>query len=579
MICRLCLIESNDVLKIYTDEGEMAERDILKIVARHFQIEIRYDDAVSNMICLKCWGSISDFHKYWLSIEEKQKTLNSHLEYTQIKRDIDEVETEVSNFEINFLNQNKLDVELGDPEIAAGDFGNNCLNQNKVDEELCEQEIDMNIGSAVINDVETVFIAAKIEQNDEESEIDNDVFASSLDDIDNLSKETAEAEETIRQKRKYTKRSKISEKSSSETQKRKRGRPRLSEAPKKKKDIKENKTSYRKSYQETLKSIEESDKFLADNTQLSCSICGEHLKDFRELKTHFRQKHQCIGYTVCCDLRFYKRTLYVDHIKLHKDPDYFKCSICNKQLISRKNFANHMHSLHPAEENLLFECTQCSKKFSKQYILDSHIKIRHSAKDQICKLCDKAFSSVSILRQHQKNVHLNEFESVCDICGKRLRNPANLQYHMDNIHNTEPRPEVECTLCHKWLKSERSLRKHMISHRDVESGTIFKCSQCGVEKKSRHSLSSHIRYHHSNRIFPCTVCTKEFKTPIALKEHEATHTGVDLYTCPFCPKTFRSHANMHKHKLHSHSDEWVRKYAQPNEYTQSLLNKSRNTET
>lgn len=150
---------------------------------------------------------------------------------------------------------------------------------------------------------------------------------------------------------------------------------------------------------------------------------------------------------------------------------------------------------------------------------------------------------------------------------------------MDNIHNTEPRPEVECTICHKWLKSDRSLRKHMISHRDEASGTVFKCPQCDVEKKSRHSLASHIRYHHSNRIFACTMCTKEFKTPIALKEHEATHTGVDLYTCPFCPKTFRSHANMHKHKLHSHSDEWVRKYAQPNEFTQSVLNQTRSTET
>ncbi|XP_039961835.1 transcription factor grauzone-like [Bactrocera tryoni] len=560
MICRLCLIESNEILKIYNETGEMIDNDILKVVAKHFQIEIRYDDAVSNIICLVCWDYLSKFHKYWLSIEEKQITLNNQLHFTEIKRDIEDVQTE-----------------------GFAGAENNSANE-KIETGLCEPEIDMLIQNTDTFGVETEFVAAKTEEEDEAT-VDCDVFATTTNSLDILSRENEIETEDIapnsQQKRKYTKRNKKLEKSISEKGKRKRGRPRLtnnnskaSSSPTKEKKIESSQT-----YEEKLKTIQEADKFLAENTQLNCCICTEQLNDFKELKTHFRQKHQCTGYVICCNLRFNKRTLYVDHIQLHKNPDFFKCCICNKQLISRKNYANHMHSLHPAEENLQFACKLCPKKFSKQYILDSHIKMRHMPKDHICNLCDKAFASIWILKQHEKAVHRNEFESVCEICGKRLRNAANLQYHMDNIHNTEPRPEVECTLCHKWLKSDRSLRKHMISHRDEASGTVFKCPQCDVEKKSRHSLASHIRYHHSNRSFSCTMCTKEFKTPIALKEHEATHTGVDLYTCPFCPKTFRSHANMHKHKLHSHSDEWVRKYAQPNEFTQSLLNQTRNTET
>ncbi|XP_011191390.1 transcription factor grauzone [Zeugodacus cucurbitae] len=559
MICRLCLIESNQILKIYNETGKMIDNDILKIVTKHFQIEIRYDDAVSNIICLVCWDYISQFHKYWLSIEEKQKTLNDQLYCTQIKCDIDDMEPD----------DLACQEQISTPE--------------KVESGLCEPEID--IENAGKFGVETEFVATKMEEEEDDVTEDRDVLAPITDSIDILSRETNVEPEgvqsNVKQKRKYTKRNKKLEKTTLEKGKSKRGRPRLKIGNTKAsaKTTKEKTLESSKNYAEKLKAIQEADKFLAENTQLNCCICMEELKDFKELKTHFRQKHQCTGYVMCCDLRFNKRTLYVDHIQFHKNPDFFKCSICNKQLISRKNYINHMHSLHPAEENLQFTCKHCPKKFSKQYILDSHIKMRHMPKDHICKLCNKAFASIWILQQHEKAVHRNEFKSVCEICGKLLRNAANLQYHMDNIHRTEPRPEVECTLCHKWLKSDRSLRKHMISHRDEASGAVFKCPQCDVEKKSRHSLSSHIRYHHSNRIFSCTMCTKEFKTPIAVKEHEATHTGVDLYTCPFCPKTFRSHANMHKHKLHSHSDEWVRKYAQPNEFTQSVLNQTRNTET
>ncbi|XP_067637464.1 zinc finger protein 62-like isoform X2 [Eurosta solidaginis] len=566
-VSKLCLIESDEIIKIYTDAGEMVEQNIFKVVAKHFQIEIGYDDKVSNTVCSKCWSYLQEFHRFWLSIDEKQRSLNSHLECLHIKRDIDEVEEQ----------EPSLSLEKAAQELSAMP-------------ELFAKAADI---------CETEFVATKTEEEDE-STFDQDSMMMMMmeplnEEIDILSKdaETENIIPVVKQRRKNAKRNQIATTETDVGKKIvKRGRPRITTnitkkenkhinnvTKEQKKDISGPRTARKPQNQEQKrKSILAADKFLAENTELNCCICKVELKDFKELKTHFRQQHQCTGYVFCCDLRFTKRTLYVDHIQLHKNPDFFKCSICNKQLISRKNYMNHMDSQHPAEENLQYECQHCSKKFSKQYILDSHIRLRHAPKDQVCKLCSKAFANVWILRQHEKAVHRNEFDSVCEICGKLLRNPANLQYHMDNIHNTEPRPEVQCTICQKWLKSERTLNKHMMQHRDEESGAVFKCPQCNVEKSTRHSLSSHIRYHHSNRVFPCTMCGKEFKTPIAMKEHEATHTGVDLYTCPFCPKTFRSHANMHKHKIHSHSDEFVRKYAQPNEYTQSILNQAQNAE-
>uniref|UniRef100_A0A0K8TWT9 Transcription factor grauzone n=1 Tax=Bactrocera latifrons TaxID=174628 RepID=A0A0K8TWT9_BACLA len=277
MICRLCLIESNEILKIYNETGEMIDNDILKVVAKHFQIEIRYNDAVSNIICLVCWDYLSKFHKYWLSIEEKQKILNNQLHFTEIKRDIEDVEIE--GFAYEEKNSTNEKIETG----------------------LCEPEIDLLIRNADTFGVETEFVAAKTEEEGEAS-VDCDVFATTTNSLVILSRENEieDIASNSQQKRKYTKRNKTTSKASSSA------------------------TKEIKIESPQNKAIREADKFLAENTQLNCCICTEQLKDFKELKTHFRQKHQCAGYMICCNLRFNKRSLYADHIQLHKNPDFFK---------------------------------------------------------------------------------------------------------------------------------------------------------------------------------------------------------------------------------------------------------------
>ncbi|XP_067637510.1 zinc finger protein 501-like [Eurosta solidaginis] len=314
----------------------------------------------------------------------------------------------------------------------------------------------------------------------------------------------------------------------------------------------------------------ELDQYLAENTHLSCCLCSQSLTDFSNLKKHFREVHNCVGYIPCCNNRFIKRTAYVDHLKLHKDPDFFKCKKCNKQLASRHNYQNHMYTVHPDTESLLFPCKMCSRKFAKQYILDYHIKSRHTnTKNYICETCTKGFKTSQLLKQHEKAVHLNTYDSVCDICGKCFKTAQNLATHLESLHETH-RPGVQCKICSKRLKNIRCLNKHMVSHRDQESGQEFNCPHCDRVKSTRHALASHISYHHSAKVFTCKMCGKDFKRARALREHESTHTGTYLYTCPFCPKTFRSHGNMHKHRASNHLKEWGQRRSQQALVTNSL---------
>lgn len=70
----------------------------------------------------------------------------------------------------------------------------------------------------------------------------------------------------------------------------------------------------------------EMDSYIALHGRLECCICGgdEQFPNFAEMKRHFRNHHQSLGYVVCCQRRYKKRCLYVDHLHMHNDPNYFR---------------------------------------------------------------------------------------------------------------------------------------------------------------------------------------------------------------------------------------------------------------
>ncbi|XP_018794634.1 PREDICTED: transcription factor grauzone-like isoform X1 [Bactrocera latifrons] len=535
MICRLCLLGITNGIELWSGNGES---DVAKVIKRYFCIEIQYHETISNEICCECWKHIDDFHKFWVNIDEKQKTLQTHLECIETKHPIEDIETE--EFPSVHINSSIDCKEIG----------------------LREPQIDLVVLQPAVCDNEVEFDAADLDNDCEDGAVfddggtDNDLLfdqgclpavktkqtynfvktKKKINDLDN------------RPKREYKKKS-LKSKSDDN----------LSKDP----AIDEEATRRRMA---KLALIAEMDEYIAQNSELSCCLCKQQLTDFLQLRKHFRDQHKCEGYMTCCNSRFLKRSLWVDHLKMHRDPDFLKCHICNKKLASRNTYQNHMDSKHPDTEDLQFFCKLCPRKFVKQYLLDYHMRSKHTTtRDFICKICNKGFVSAGVLKKHERNIHLNEYESVCEICGKCFKAAHNLLRHVDSIHSAEPRTRAQCHICQKWLKNAYTLKKHIIAHSEEPLGREYPCTKCNAIKYSRHSLAAHIRYHHSDRSFKCPVCSKEFKLPIALREHEARHAGIHLYTCSICAKKFRSIRNMRKH-VANHSDESV--HAKCNENVQ-----------
>ncbi|XP_060662948.1 transcription factor grauzone-like [Drosophila nasuta] len=585
MICRLCLcdLENSVSISIYSD----AEHGLPKLIAKYLQLELSVNDNISNRLCTPCWRYLTEFEQFCIMVAEQQQML------------LLKTEPEPPPEPAVVVWNTEATPGVGDSKLSLS-FDNDVK-----DHILCEPEID-------VNDQVAKQLNSDDDDDDDEDEdagyadyaMEGDAFADEEEfepvapstatpkQRKGKTRQTAAAKEvrstvvtSLRESRARSRELRRNA-AASVTQTEpdpvpvpapapkaasvtaspvatKRGRPKgavKGASPKVKRPKMDGEKLIAK-----RSSIKEMDDYIAANVKLDCCLCAAPLQNFIELKRHFRAAHKCTGYMECCNNRYKKRTLYVDHLHYHKDPQYFSCKPCRKSFLNRNSQDMHMLRFHSDQQQLVHQCGICEARFAKKFLLTMHIKgHKGTERTEACDTCSKTFRTKLELTAHVKRMHTSDFTLIiCDICGVNFRSKANFLIHKKALHPDGPVAEVQCNLCSRWLRDERSLRKHLARHDDREGNNKYRCLLCSAEKASRVALSSHMRYHHSAKRHSCTLCGKEFKLPRALAEHMATHTGIDLYSCQFCTRTFKSHANMHNHKKKMHPNEWVRKYSQP----------------
>ena len=226
----------------------------------------------------------------------------------------------------------------------------------------------------------------------------------------------------------------------------------------------------------------------------------------------------------------------------HLDPDYsppndlkarYPCEQCGKCFKSPKWVENHSKSHLKTEEEIkdrTIECPGCSKTFSNNYVLKTHMKAHTSnpasGDRALCNICSKTFANKYILKTHIE-IHSEDTEAErenlpCHVCQKTFSNKYNLKYHIrtHDEHGKENETTL-CNVCSKILK-RTVLKKHM---RNMHGETkAAECRYCGLQTRISSINAHENRCKRSDeekllRKVKCGQCDKALSSRNKLRRH------------------------------------------------------------
>lgn len=141
-----------------------------------------------------------------------------------------------------------------------------------------------------------------------------------------------------------------------------------------------------------------------------------------------------------------------------------------------------------------------------------------------CKICEKTFSTRSVLWQHNRLTHQND-KGLHGI--KRSRNSGKMQ---------------KCSFCDEIFNTLSELHEHNDAYHANE---FHECRLCGSSYKR---IWVHMRSHAKKKPFTCEYCDRQFKYRLSLVKHLSVHTGVKPYKCGSCKEKFVNSTDHQRHQ-------------------------------
>ncbi|XP_047491966.1 zinc finger protein 37-like [Penaeus chinensis] len=203
-----------------------------------------------------------------------------------------------------------------------------------------------------------------------------------------------------------------------------------------------------------------------------------------------------------------------------------------------KTDQDHEEAEETDDENTPLSCTMCDKEFSSRTILARHIETHGLTSDSLkCDICEKSFLTADSLVKHKK-LHK----------GKKKNIKRKASCHAFDITHIK---QFKCRQCSKVFTTKSKAEDHERTHTGEKP---FECDICGTCFRQKSNLSSHKRVTHlQERRYKCELCDKAFKWKRLLNGHTMSiHTGERPYKCEFCEAGFVYQQHYKKHmRIHT----------------------------
>lgn len=169
------------------------------------------------------------------------------------------------------------------------------------------------------------------------------------------------------------------------------------------------------------------------------------------------------SFTECESLDMKKPAEYLQNSNVGetKPDDYQICRYCGlgypNSYLNAHDPENHIIMNGKRQCELRYRCGPCQKPFTRKHNLVVHLRQHNNYRPFLCEICSHGFRNASDLRRHRL-VH-GDKNYECPMCQRRFKRSTDVKSHMRTHTGLRP---YKCRLCEKVYSSHSMMKKHTL---------------------------------------------------------------------------------------------------------------------